>query len=107
MSEIDNRINSLSSDELDMINSDPKMLNDLKTKYSDPQTTMMDKIKGDYPSAAFNAIKPALSLADPIANLPDLVKQGSQIMSQPKETAKEVIEPFIHPIEYGKEHPVN
>src|SRR5258708_22495895 len=28
-------------------------------------------------------------------------------MSQHKETDKEVIEPFIHPIEYGKEHPVN
>lgn len=38
MAAIDDAINSLSSDELDLLNSDPQMLSDFKAKYSSPQT---------------------------------------------------------------------
>jgi len=39
--------------------------------------------------------------------LPGLVKQGTQMLSNPEETAKSIAEPVLHPVEYGYQHPVS
>ncbi len=80
MSILDDKINSLSSDELDLLNSDPKMLGEFKAKYSQPQeTSTLDVAKQGLQAAlpspdSFN--KP-LSLAEDTSPM-GAIKGGAQ-----------------------------
>lgn len=92
MAAIDDVINSLSSDELDLLNSDPKMLNDFKSKYiqSNP---MMDTAK-----AGLSAALPSPSFNQPIAPTSDnpaigALQAAGQTLRDPTRIASTVGQP--------------
>lgn len=51
---------------------------------------------------------PAMDImtGDVPAALPKLFSQGKEMLSHPKETAQAMARPFVHPIDYFQEHPV-
>jgi hypothetical protein len=130
MSSLDDAINSLSSDELDMLNSDPQMLAQFKTKYhpSSPSSELdvlkdtapaMPGVSGhlartlsNIPGDIENNIKGAAGLAaaglygtvDPVGALKDLATSAPDMIRSAGQGIKDAV---LHPIKTVEENPIS
>lgn len=67
---------------------------------------LVSNIPKDYPQAALNAITPAIQAVEPTEALRAAAETGKALYSNPSGTLSALTQPFLHPIEYTKEHPV-
>lgn len=128
MAQIDDAINSLSSDELDTLNSDPQMLASFKAKYA-PSATKSDLLKeevnqmpgvvghfareySNIPSDIVSNVKGLGSLAsagisaitDPVNSVKSLITNAPAIAKGLKDSAVNAVE---HPIDTVEKNPVS
>jgi len=70
MSKIEEAINSLSSEELDLLNSDTQMLNDFKNKYSEPEVSKIPAVQS--PGLVEQASQYVQKQGSPMRTVPEM-----------------------------------